>query len=61
MFYRLIYSCVFFRFYLECILPEIVEPLYGRRLQISDIREPLRILKAQEEKNKTKRYSLKIK
>jgi len=46
---------------LECILPEIVDPLYGRRLQIADIGEPLHILKAQEEKNKTKRYSLKIK
>ncbi|XP_060853394.1 uncharacterized protein LOC132931411 [Rhopalosiphum padi] len=27
-------------FYTECILPEIVDPLYGKRLLISDIREP---------------------
>ncbi|XP_060871434.1 uncharacterized protein LOC132945685 [Metopolophium dirhodum] len=60
---KIIYDCQFWetemvnklkKFYLECILPEIVDPLYGRRLQIADIREPLHILKAQEEKNKTK-------
>ncbi|XP_050528291.1 uncharacterized protein LOC126898366 [Daktulosphaira vitifoliae] len=27
-------------FYLECLLPEIVCPLYGKRLELTDIREP---------------------
>jgi len=34
---------MFFSFYTECILPEIVDPLYGKRLLISDIREPTHI------------------
>lgn len=52
---------VFCRFYLECILPEIVDPLYGRRLQISDIREPSHILEAQQQIKKKKLFSLKVK
>ncbi|KAL4127392.1 hypothetical protein QTP88_011563 [Uroleucon formosanum] len=36
-------------FYTECILPEIVDPLYGKRLLISDIREPTYI---KEKRNK---------
>jgi len=34
---------IFYRFYLECLLPEIVDPLYGKRMQIEDIREPAHI------------------
>ncbi|KAE9543065.1 hypothetical protein AGLY_002976 [Aphis glycines] len=34
-------------FYLDCLLPEIIDSLYGKRLLISDIREPLHILSAQ--------------
>ncbi|XP_050066334.1 uncharacterized protein LOC126555452 [Aphis gossypii] len=39
-------------FYLECLLPEIVDPLYGKRMLISDIREPEHILNAQNKKKK---------
>ncbi|XP_050547217.1 uncharacterized protein LOC126908925 [Daktulosphaira vitifoliae] len=33
-------------FYLECLLPEIVCPLYGKRLELTDIREPEHIQEA---------------
>ncbi|XP_025205744.1 uncharacterized protein LOC112602045 [Melanaphis sacchari] len=33
-------------FYLECLLAEIADPLYGKRMQIEDIREPAHITKA---------------
>lgn len=29
-----------FRFYLQCLLPEIVDPLFKYRQMVSDIREP---------------------
>lgn len=45
---------LFFRFYMDCLLPEIVEPLYGKRLLVSDIREPERIIDAQQLHNKNK-------
>lgn len=45
---------LFFRFYIDCLLPEIVEPLYGKRLLVSDIREPSRIIEAQQLNNKNK-------
>ncbi|XP_060846473.1 uncharacterized protein LOC132926153, partial [Rhopalosiphum padi] len=35
-------------FYVECLLPEIVDPLYGKRMQIEDIREPARITEAKD-------------
>lgn len=38
---------MYFRFYLECLLPEIVDPLYGKRFELSDIREPEYIQEAQ--------------
>lgn len=37
---------IFFRFYLECLLPEIIDPLFGKRLLITDIREPIHIEEA---------------
>lgn len=40
------------RFYMECLLPEIVDPLYGRRFEITDIREPEYIKEAQRKKLK---------
>ena len=49
---NIIYVFYYFRFYLECLLPEIVDPLYGKRLLISDIREPEHILNAQKKKKK---------
>jgi len=30
------------------LLPEIVDPLYGKRMQIEDIREPARITEAKD-------------
>lgn len=49
---NIIYYYIFFRFYIECLLPEIIDPLYGKRISISDIREPKHILNAQKKKNK---------
>jgi len=37
---------------MECLLPEIVDPLYGRRFEITDIREPEYIKEAQRKKLK---------
>lgn len=49
----LIFFVIFcFRFYLECLLPEIVDPLYGKRSLVSDIREPAHILEAQAHKKR---------
>lgn len=47
--YYLLLSTIslYFRFYLECLLPEIVDPLYGKRFELSDIREPEYIQEAQ--------------
>lgn len=42
-----------YRFYLECLLPEIVDPLYGKRFELADIREPKYILEAQKITKKT--------
>lgn len=39
-----------YRFYLECMLPEIVSPLFKLRLQVTDIREPTYIKDAQKQK-----------
>jgi len=39
---------------MDCLLPEIVEPLYGKRLLVSDIWEPERIIEAQQINNKNK-------
>lgn len=36
---------LFFSFYTECILPEIVNPQYGKRLLIDDIKDPPHIMK----------------
>lgn len=58
---------IFYRFYLECLLPEIVDSLYGKRMQIDDIREPPHIIEAQhllkqnQTKNKKKNKSMKKK
>ncbi|XP_050066973.1 uncharacterized protein LOC126555927 [Aphis gossypii] len=38
-------------FYTNCILPEIVDPLFGRRLSVEDIRDPPSILEAQKVQN----------
>eukprot|EP00102_Acyrthosiphon_pisum_P008372 XP_003244896.1 PREDICTED: uncharacterized protein LOC100573605 isoform X3 [Acyrthosiphon pisum] len=35
------------KFYKECLLPELISPLFGKRLLVSDIRDPARILKEQ--------------
>jgi len=35
----LIQTFICFRFYLESLVPEIVDPAFGHRLMISDIRE----------------------
>jgi len=43
---QIIVKLLFFRFYMECLLPEIVDPLYGRRFEIMDIREPKYIKEA---------------
>lgn len=41
------------------MLPEIIDPLYGKRMLISDIREPEHILNAQKKKiNKVKLHKL---
>jgi len=37
----------YFRFYTNCILPKIIDPLFGRRLSVEDIRDPPSILEAQ--------------
>lgn len=37
---------------MKCLLPEIVDPLYGKRLEISDIREPDYIKEAQKKNQK---------
>lgn len=42
---------LFFRFYIDCLLPEIVELL---RLLVSDIRESVRIIEAQLLRNRNK-------
>ncbi|XP_022172699.1 uncharacterized protein LOC111035404 isoform X1 [Myzus persicae] len=34
-------------FYNECLLPELISPLFGKRLLVSDIRDPVRILREQ--------------
>lgn len=39
---------------MECLLPEIVNPQYGKRLQIDDIKDPEHILENIKTKNKTK-------
>jgi len=41
-----------FRFYRECLLPEIVDPQFGKRLLKSDIREPIHIQKCIDDKKK---------
>jgi len=51
---NILYVFYYFRFYLECLLPEIVDPLYGKRMLISDIREPEHILNAQKKNNNNK-------
>lgn len=33
-------GCFFSSFYLKCLLPEIVDPVFKHRLMISDIRDP---------------------
>lgn len=56
----LIFFVIFcFRFYLECLLPEIVDPLYGKRSLVSDIREPAHILEAQAHKKEKKTKTIK--
>lgn len=45
---------LYFRFYLNCLLPELVDPLDGNRLLISDIRDPDDIL----EKKKQERFKI---
>lgn len=42
----------YFRFYMECLLPELINPQYCKRLLISDIKEPDHI--NQQQKNKKK-------
>jgi len=39
---------------MECLLPEIVNTQYGKRLQIDDIKDPEHILENIKTKNKTK-------
>jgi len=51
------FFCLFF-FYLNCLLPELIDSLYGKRLLISDIRDLDDILEKQQERFKT--LSLKI-
>ncbi|CAI6355909.1 unnamed protein product [Macrosiphum euphorbiae] len=46
-------------FYLDCLLPEIIDPLYGKRLLITDIREPLHILNAQHLQRQIKKKNVK--
>jgi len=53
------YYFICFRFYLDCLLPEIIDPLYGKRLLISDIREPLHILNAQHQRQIKKKINVK--
>lgn len=36
---------MYIRFYMECLLPEIVNPQHPKRMLKSDIKEPERILK----------------
>ncbi|XP_060861867.1 uncharacterized protein LOC132938894 [Metopolophium dirhodum] len=43
-------------FYIECLLPEIIDPLYGKRISISDIRKPKHILNAKKKKLTHQRY-----
>jgi hypothetical protein len=45
---------VIFRFYLDYLLPEIACPLYGKRLELTDIREPRYILNEKEKRKKKK-------
>lgn len=40
---------VIFRFYYECLLPELINPQYGKRLLKSDIKDPPFIKQAQNE------------
>lgn len=40
-----------FRFYTECLLSEIIDPLYGKRMLVTDIREPTHILEEQKKYN----------
>lgn len=44
---------LYFRFYLNCLLPELIDPLYGKRILISDIRDPDDIIEKQEERFKS--------
>jgi hypothetical protein len=37
----------FRRFYINCLLPELIDPQYGRRLVIGDIKDPPYITEAQ--------------
>jgi len=39
---------------MKCLLPEIFDPLYGRRFEITDIREPEYIKEAQKKNEKKK-------
>ncbi|XP_025407582.1 uncharacterized protein LOC112681553 [Sipha flava] len=41
-------------FYLDCLLPEIACPLYGKRLELTDIREPRYILNEKEKRKNQK-------
>lgn len=49
------------RFYLKCILPEIVDLLYGKRSLILNIREPCHIVVIQKQHKTKKVFLLKIK
>jgi len=40
--YRIFYT---FRFYMKCLLPEIIDPQFPKRMLKSDIREPDHIKK----------------
>jgi len=41
--FQIIQSYYFFRFYWECLLPELIDPQFPKRMLKSDIREPVRI------------------
>lgn len=50
-----LYNHHFFRFYSECLLPELIDPQFPKRMLKSDIREPDRIknsIKTNENKKK---------
>lgn len=46
-----------FRFYMECLLPELINPQYCKRILINDIKEPDHIKKQQNKKNKINLYT----